>query len=164
MIIFFNKSASCKALNQLKLYFTKHLLLIVGVIIRKIHQCLLKIILGCTAWKVSKYGVFSGPYFPVFGLNTERYSVSLHIQPECGSIRTRKNSVFGQTFSVSHYPWNSIFTTFICRWFRVKIQLLATSFASDDIAFCLYNRGTLNILGRDFQIKAKRFFWIYKAM
>ena len=22
------------------------------------------------AWKVSKYGVFSGPYFPVFGLNT----------------------------------------------------------------------------------------------
>ena len=24
-----------------------------------------------TAWKVSKYGVFSGPYFPVFGLNAE---------------------------------------------------------------------------------------------
>ena len=23
-----------------------------------------------TAWKVSKYGVFPGPYFPVFGLNT----------------------------------------------------------------------------------------------
>ena len=23
--------------------------------------------------KVSKYGVFSGPYFPVFGLNTEKY-------------------------------------------------------------------------------------------
>ena len=23
-----------------------------------------------TAWKVSKYGVFSCPYFPVFGLNT----------------------------------------------------------------------------------------------
>ena len=26
-----------------------------------------------TAWKVSKYGVFSGPYFPVFGLNTGIY-------------------------------------------------------------------------------------------
>ena len=25
-----------------------------------------------TAWKVSKYGVISGPYFPAFGLNTER--------------------------------------------------------------------------------------------
>ena len=28
-----------------------------------------------TAWKVSKYGVISGPYFPVFGLNTEIYGV-----------------------------------------------------------------------------------------
>ena len=34
----------------------------------------------------------SGPYFPAFGLNTERYSVSLHIQSECEKIRTR-NSV-----------------------------------------------------------------------
>ena len=28
-----------------------------------------------TAWKVSKYVVISGPYFPVFGLNTERDGV-----------------------------------------------------------------------------------------
>ena len=26
-----------------------------------------------TAWKVSKYGVFSGPYLPVFSLNTGKY-------------------------------------------------------------------------------------------
>ena len=26
-----------------------------------------------TASKVSKYGVFSGPYFPALGLNRERY-------------------------------------------------------------------------------------------
>ena len=26
-----------------------------------------------TAWKVSKYGVFSGPYFPVLGLNTGKH-------------------------------------------------------------------------------------------
>ena len=32
-----------------------------------------------TARKVAKYGVFSGPYFPVFGLNTEIYGVNLHI-------------------------------------------------------------------------------------
>ena len=25
------------------------------------------------AWKVSKYGVVSGPYFPVFGVNTGKY-------------------------------------------------------------------------------------------
>ena len=47
------------------------------------------------AWKVSKYGVFSGPYFPAFRVITERYGVSLRIQSECGKIRTRKNSVFG---------------------------------------------------------------------
>ena len=39
--------------------------------------------------------VFSGTYFPAFGLNTERYGVSLRIQSKCGKIQTRKNSVFG---------------------------------------------------------------------
>ena len=37
-------------------------------------------------WKIS------GPYFPAFGLNTERYSVSLRIQSECGKTQTRKTS------------------------------------------------------------------------
>ena len=32
---------------------------------------------------------YSGPHFPAFGLNTERYSVSLRIQSECGKMRTR---------------------------------------------------------------------------
>ena len=31
------------------------------------------IFLAITAWKVSKYGVISGPYFPVFRLNTWIY-------------------------------------------------------------------------------------------
>ena len=31
----------------------------------------------------------SGPYFPAFGLNMERYWVSLDIQSECGKIWTR---------------------------------------------------------------------------
>ena len=37
---------------------------------------------------------YSGPYFPAFGLNTERYGASLCIQSECGKIRSRKNSIF----------------------------------------------------------------------
>ena len=32
---------------------------------------------------------YSGPHFPAFGLNMERYSVSLRIQSECGKMRTR---------------------------------------------------------------------------
>ena len=46
--------------------------------------------------KVSKHGVISGPYFPAFGLNAERYQVFLRIQSECRKIRTRNNSIFGQ--------------------------------------------------------------------
>ena len=56
---------------------------------------LTKILIVTTVWKLSKYGVFSGPYFPSFGLNTERYEVSLRIQSECEKIRTRKYPVFG---------------------------------------------------------------------
>ena len=33
---------------------------------------------------------FSGTYFPAFGLNTERYGVSLCIQSKCGKIWIRK--------------------------------------------------------------------------
>ena len=32
---------------------------------------------------------YYGPHFPAFGLNTERYRVSLRIQSECGKMRTR---------------------------------------------------------------------------
>ena len=65
-------------------------------------------------WKVSKYGVFSGPYFPAFGLNTERYGVSLRIQSECGKIRTRKNYVFGhfsRSVSLNIYSLWSYYTS-----------------------------------------------------
>ena len=52
--------------------------------------------------KVSKYGVYFGPHFLAFGLNRERYSVSLLIQPECGKMQTRKKSIFGH-FSRSEF-------------------------------------------------------------
>ena len=82
---------------------------------RKISFSMMKSIIMCirgsrsikheqenTARKVSKYRVFSGPYFPAFGLNTEIYGVNLRIQSECGKIRTRKNSVFGHFFHSEH--------------------------------------------------------------
>ena len=34
-----------------------------------------------TASKVSKYGVFSGPYFPVFGLEKTPYLDTFHTEP-----------------------------------------------------------------------------------
>ena len=45
---------------------------------------------------MSKCGVFFGRYFSSFGLDTEIYTVNICIESECGKIRTRKNSVFGQ--------------------------------------------------------------------
>ena len=48
-----------------------------------------------TASKVSKYEVISGPFFPVFRLNTDIYGVNLHKQSEYSKIQTRNNSVFG---------------------------------------------------------------------
>ena len=59
---------------------------------------LLAVSVQYTAQKVSKYGVFSGPYFPVFGLNAESFGVNLRIQSKCGEMRPEKNSVFG------HFP------------------------------------------------------------
>ena len=56
-----------------------------------------------TAWKVPKYGVISGLYFPAFGLNTEICSGNLRIQSEYRKIRTRNKSVFGH-FSRSGVP------------------------------------------------------------
>ena len=72
---------------------------------------LLSLILDCcrgephTTQKMSKYGVFSGPYFPVCGLNTEIYGVNLWIQTKYGKIWTRKNSVFGNFFTQCHSYW-----------------------------------------------------------
>ena len=38
-----------------------------------ISLCKKFVVQTLAAWKVSKYRVFSGPYFPVFGLNTGKY-------------------------------------------------------------------------------------------
>ena len=46
----------------------------------KKDQIVTAIVVIFTARRVSKYGVTSGPYFSAFGLNRERYFVSLRIQ------------------------------------------------------------------------------------
>ena len=66
------------------------------------------IISTATVWKVSKYAVVSGPYFPTFWLNTDRYEVSLRIQSKCGKKRTRKNFVFRHFLRIVPFllSWN----------------------------------------------------------
>ena len=40
--------------------------------------------------KIVRIRSFSGPYFPAFGLNTEKYGVPLRIQSKYGKIRVKK--------------------------------------------------------------------------
>ena len=72
----------------------------------------LKVIHIHTAWKVSKYGVISGPYFPVFGLNTDIYGVSLRIQSEYMKIHTKNNSVFGHFSRNGNFSAYASFSTY----------------------------------------------------
>ena len=58
---------------------------------------------SCTAWKLSKYGVISSPYFPAFVLNTERY-VSLRIQSELLTLFTHCWLTHFIPL-ISFYPW-----------------------------------------------------------
>ena len=55
---------------------------------------------GHTAWKVSKCRICSGPYFPVFELNTEINGVNLHIESEYRKMRTRKTPYLDTFYAV----------------------------------------------------------------
>ena len=49
---------------------------------------------------------FCDPYFSTFGVNTETYGVSFHIQSECGKIRTRKTPNTGTSYAVSNAAYS----------------------------------------------------------
>ena len=58
--------------------------------------------------------IYSGPHFPAFGLNTERYFVSLRIQSECGKIRALFTQLFISTYSSSCLTFWSGYYYFYC--------------------------------------------------
>ena len=73
-----------------QIFFTKILEVRFGdnPLLESCNRCLYFIFLiHCV--KSARIWSYSGPYFPVFGLNTERYGVSLRIQFECAKMRTR---------------------------------------------------------------------------
>ena len=63
-----------------------------------------------TASKASKYGVFSGPYFPVFGLNTE---INRVFSPNRGKYGPENTPYFDTFYTVNPYLFlNLILTLF----------------------------------------------------
>ena len=84
------------------------------------------------------YGVFSGPYFPVFGLNTEIYGVNLCIQSEYRKTRTRKNSVFGH-FSRSVQTAATIQQNDIPKKILKENSAVVARYFHENINFCTEN-------------------------
>ena len=84
--------------------------------IRKIHSRKLFL---CV--KIVRVRGFSGPYFPAFGLNKERHSVSLLIQSECEKIRTRETPN-ADTF---HTVIPMLLSFFVCKiWYELRLSLI----------------------------------------
>ena len=72
-----------------------------------------------TTWKVSKYGTFSGPYFPVFRLNSEIYSINLRIHSEYAKKRTRKLRIL-TLFTQWHFSYSALYCLENWKWVLIK--------------------------------------------
>ena len=111
-----------------------------------------------TAWKVSKYGVFSGPYFPVFGLNTgftrkSRYSV--RIQENADQKKTPYLGTF-YTLLFLKTPLKG------CVWSLFDIDKL-TDLNQSFIKFVLFNIGILvdHLKGTEFSNRSDTDLYLY---
>ena len=111
---------------------------------------------------MSKYGVFSGPCFPTFGLSRERY-VSLRILSECGKIRTRKTPYLDtfhaviNSFSVKTLKdISTAQTSFSCQFVTDFVPIPKWLSFSSQINFIpleiLSSRETLSIASEDVSI------------
>ena len=63
--------------------------------------CSSLLLINTTAWKVSKYGVISGPYFLVFGLNTEITKQISVFNPNTGKYGPEITPYLGTFHTVS---------------------------------------------------------------
>ena len=67
---------------------------------------------------------YSGRHFPAFGMNTERYGVSLRIQSECGKMRTRITRNTDTFYTMTIFAVNpQTIITFFCKWQNFSFQM-----------------------------------------
>ena len=83
--------------------------------------------------KSVRHRSFSDPHFPAFGLNTQRYGVSLRIQSECRKIRTRKIPNKETNVDVIEFVlYYDVFLSFTSRGaFLVPLDILQITFKKD---------------------------------
>ena len=98
---------------------------------------------------------FSGPYFPAFGLNMERYGVSVHIQAECWKIWTRKSPNTDSFHAVNFYLKKFFYNQLFCQnkfKFPTNYLFLRNSFKQIEITrvifsnFDLYSRKRMSVI------------------
>ena len=82
---------------------------------------------------IHPYSNFSGPYFPAFGLNSERYSVSPRTQSECLKIQTRKTPNTDTFHALLDFRLDSILP------FSSKLEFYFTFFTSWSSPLHLYS-------------------------
>ena len=85
--------------------------------------------------------IYSGPHFPAFGLNKERYSVSLRIQSEWGKMQTRITPSM-DTFRGVTLNAKESFNTLVWNLYPKEkySSPLETPWAIN-LAICIYNCG-----------------------
>ena len=83
---------------------------------------------------------YSGPYFPAFGLNTERYSVSFRIHSECAKIRTRitPNTDTFYAVDISHVEGIGEVPIIVSTVFLLTISLKSFSTFSKIVGYSSY--------------------------
>ena len=100
------------------------------------HVSKLHCVKGVRIWS------FSAPYSPAFGLNTERYRVSLRIQSEYGKMRTRKTPNMDTFHAMLRLKeelfWESIWEAYLKLVWSFCIKLCRTAHISNTYYFILY--------------------------
>ena len=77
---------------------------------------------------------FTGPYFPVFALNTKTYGESLHIQSKCGKLRARKTpntDTFHAVIPLVNFKWQELMAGEHSKLFEQKN--ISVDYPSEDI-------------------------------
>ena len=82
------------------------------------RNCFIKTVSG---WKLHcvksvRIQSYSGPYFPTFGLNKERYGISPRIQAKWGKKRTRIIPNTDSFYAVLHLRCLTELSIYLCVW------------------------------------------------
>ena len=104
---------SCVRETYRKSYNWEHMLgniLLIWYLILLVH---IRHMIGRHCVKVVRIRSYSGPYFLRIGLNTERYSVSLRIQSECGKIPSRITSNKDTFYTANNYKKELLTLAFV---------------------------------------------------